>query len=234
MLVHLSGNLIGDRFLEALCNAKATLRRRLPGLDRPGQDMPHYSSLGLARVVLPVQRMAIEAAGVLSGDVLAKLLGGTESPTEAAVAVVEVVRSLELEPAAIAQALGLARSEFVAGLAKAIDLRAPGVTGGKIAVVSRRVVELVRWQAPPDAIRRDCLEMLDKAKRVVIATQDQAQRRLSRRLAGSAESIDKVLNERLEQVRQTGRGLVWFSSLLGEVIEESDRYLVLARQASAR
>ena len=231
MLVHLSGDLIGDRFLEALNNAKSTLKRGLTQ-DRLGQDMPHYSSLGLARVVLPVQRMAIEAAAVLSGDVLARLQGGTEAAAEAAV--VEAVRSLELEPAATAQALGLTRGELVAGLAKAIDLRAPGAPGGKIAVVSQRVAELVRQKAPPDAIRRYCLDTLDKAKRAVIATQDQAQRRLSGRLSGSAEGISKVLNERLTQMREAGRGLAWFTSLLGEVIKATDKSLVLARQASAR
>jgi len=231
MLARLSGDQIGDRFLETLNNAKSTLKRRRFTQDRLGQDMPHYSSLGLARIVLPVRRMAIEAAAVLSGDVLGKLQGGTEAPAEAAVA--EAVRSLALEPAAMAQALGLARDEFVAGLAKAIDLRAPGAAGGRIAVVSQRVAELVRRQATPDAIRRDCLETLDKAKRAVIATQDQAQRRLSGRLAGSAGSMDKVLNERLTQMRETGRGLAWFSGLLGKVIEATDKNLALARQASA-
>jgi len=231
MLVHLSGDQISDRFLEALNNAKATLKRGLAGQDRLGKDMPHYSSLGLARVILPVQKMAIEAAAVLSGDVLAKLQGGTETPAEAAV--VEAVRSLELEPAAMAQALGLARGEFVAGLAKAIDLRAPGAMSGRIAAVSQRVAELVRQKAPPDSIRRYCLDTLDKAKHAVIATQDQAQRRLSGRLAGSAESINKVLNERLTQMREAGRGLAWFSSLLGKVIEATDKSLLLARQASA-
>jgi hypothetical protein len=229
MLVRLSGDQIGDRFLETLNNAKAGLTRRLACQDRLGKDMPHYSSLGLARIVLPVRRMAIEAASVLSGDVLVKLRGGTERPAEAAVA--EAVRSLELEPAAMAHALGLARDEFVAGLAKAIDLRAPGAAGGRIAVVSQRVAELVRQKAPPDAIRRDCLETLDKARRAVIATQ--AQRRLSGRLAGSAESMNKVLNERLTQMREAGRGLTWFLSLLGRVIEATDKNLALARQASA-
>jgi hypothetical protein len=231
MLARLSGDQIGDRFLETLNNAKSTLKRRRFTQDRLGQDMPHYSSLGLARIVLPVRRMAIEAAAVLSGDILAKLQGRAEAPAEAAVA--EAIRSLELEPAAMAQALGLARDEFVAGLAKAIDLRAPGAASGRIAVVSQRVAELARRQAPPDAIRRDCLETLDKARRAVIATQDQAQRRLSRWLAGSAGSIDKVLNERLTQMRETGRGLAWFSGLLGKVIEATDRNLALARQASA-
>jgi len=229
MLVHLSGDLIGDRFLEALNNAKSILKRRLTQ-DRLGKDMPHYSSLGLARIVFPVRRMAIEAASVLSGDILTKLRGGTERPAEAAVA--DAVRSLELEPAAMTQALGLTRDEFVAGLAKAIDLRAPGAAGGRIAVVSQRVAELVRQKAPPDAIRRDCLETLDKARRAVIATQ--AQRRLSGRLAGSAESMNKVLNERLTQMREAGRGLTWFLSLLGRVIEATDKNLALARQASAR
>jgi len=230
MLVRLSGDQIGDRFLETLHNAKAGLTRRLAWQDRLGKDMPHYSSLGLARIVLPVRRMAIEAASILSGDVLVKLRGGTERPAEAAVA--DAVRSLELEPAVIAQALGLARDEFVAGLAKAIDLRAPGAAGGRIAVVSQRVAELVRQKAPPDAIRRDCLETLDKARRAVIATQ--AQRRMSDRLAGSAESMNKVLNERLTQMREAGRGLAWFLGLLGRVIEVTDKNLALARQASAR
>jgi hypothetical protein len=232
MLARLSGDLIGDRFQENLNNAKAGLRRNLYRRDNLGQDMPHYSSLGLARVTLPVQKMAIEAAAVLSGDILAKLQGSAEVPAEAAVA--EAIRSLELEPAAMAQALGLAMDEFVAGLAKAIDLRTPGAASGRIAAVSRRVVELVRRQAPPDTIRRDCLEMLDKAKRALIATQDQAQRRLSRRLVDSAESIDKVLNERLTRMREAGRGLIWFSGLLGRVIEATDMNFVLARQASAR
>ena len=231
MLARLSGDQVGDRLQENLNNAKAGLRRHLYRQDNLGQDMPHYSSLGLARIVLPVRRMAIEAASILSGDVLVKLQGGTERPAEAAVA--DAVRSLELEPAAMTQALGLARDEFVAGLAKAIDLRAPGAAGGRIAVVSQRVAELARRQATPDAIRRDCLETLDKAKRAVIATQDQAQRRLSRWLAGSAGSIDKVLNERLTQMRETGRGLAWFSGLLGKVIEATDKNLALARQASA-
>ena len=231
MLARLSGDLIGDRLQENLNNAKAGLRRHLYRRDNLGQDMPHYSSLGLARVILPIQKMAIEAAAVLSGDVLAKLQGGTEAPAEAAVA--EAVRGLELEPAAMAQALGLARDEFVAGLAKAIDLRAPGAAGGRIAVVSQRVAEFARWQAPPDAIRRDCLETLDKARRAVIATQDQAQRRLSRRLAGSAESINKVLNDRMMRMRETYRGLIWFSGLLGKVIEATDKNLALAQQASA-
>jgi len=231
MLARLSGGLVGDPFLETQNNAKSTLRRRLTQ-GRLGKDMPHYSSLGLARIVLPVRRMAIEAAAVLSGDILGKLQGGTEAPAEAAVA--EAVRSLALEPAAMAQALGLARDEFVAGLAKAIDLRAPGAAGGRIAVVSQRVAELARRQATPDAIRRDCLETLDKAKRAVVATQYQAQRRLSRWLAGSAGSMDKVLNERLTQMRETGRGLAWFSGLLGKVIEATDMNLALARQASAR
>ena len=232
MLARLSGDQVGDRLQENLNNAKAGLRRHLYRQDNLGQDMPHYSSLGLARVILPIQKMAIEAAAVLSGDILAKLQDRAEAPAEAAVA--EAIRSLELEPAAMAQALGLARDEFVAGLAKAIDLRAPGAASGRIAVVSRRVVELVRRQAPPDAIRRDCLKTLDKAKRAVIATQDQAQRRLSRWLAGSAESIDKVLNERLTRMREADRGLIWFSGLLGRVIEATDKNLALARQASAR
>jgi len=232
MLVRLSGDQIGDRFLETLNNAKAGLTRRLAWQDRLGKDMPHYSSLGLARIVLPVRRMAIEAASILSGDVLVKLRGGTERPAEAAVA--DAVRRLELEPAAMTQALGLARDEFVAGLAKAIDLRAPGAAGGRIAAVSQRVAELVRQKAPPDAIRRYCLDTLDKAKRAVLAAQDQAQRRLAGRLAGSAESMNKVLNERLTQMREAGRGLTWFLSLLARVIEATDKNLALARQASAR
>jgi len=231
MLVHLSGDLIGDRFLEALNNAKSILKRGLTQ-DRLGKDMPHYSSLGLARIVLPVRRMAIEAAAVLSGDILTKLRGGAEKPSEAAVA--DAVRSLELEPAAMAQALGLARDEFVAGLAKAIDLRAAGATSGRIAAVSQRVAELLRREAPPDAIRLYCLDTPGKARRSVTAAQDQAQRRLSGRLVGSAESISKVLNERLAQMREAGRGLTWFSSLLGEVIEATDKNLARARQASAR
>jgi len=232
MLVHLSGDQISDRFLEALNNAKATLKRGLAGQDRLGKDMPHYSSLGLARVILPVQKMAIEAAAVLSGDVLAKLQGGTETPAEAAV--VEAVRSLELEPAAMAQALGLARGEFVAGLAKAIDLRAPGAMSGRIAAVSQRVAELARQATTPDALRRYCLDTLDRAKSAVIASQDQAYRRSSARLAGSAESIDKVLNERLERMREAGQGLVWFSRLLDRVIHVADERRVQAQRASSR
>jgi hypothetical protein len=232
MLAHLSGDLIGDRFLEALNNAKSTLKRGFTQQDRLGKDMPHYSSLGLARIVLPVRRMAIEAASVLSGDILTKLRGGAEKPSEAAVA--DAVRRLELEPAAMAQALGLARDEFIAGLAKAIDLRAPGAAGGRIAVVSHRVAGLVRQKAPPDATRRYCLDTLGKARRSVIATQDQAQRRLSRRLTGSAESMNKVLSEPLTRMREAGRGLTWFLSLLGEVIEATDKNLARARQASAR
>jgi len=232
MLARLSGNLIGDRFQENLYNAKAGVWRSFYRQDRLGQDMPHYSSLGLARIVLPVRRMAIEAAAVLSGDILAKLQGSAEAPAEAAVA--EAIRSLELEPAAMAQALGLAMDEFVAGLAKAIDLRAAGATSGRIAMVSQRVAELVRQKAPPDAIRRYCLDTLGKARRSVTAAQDQAQRRLSRWLAGSAETIDEVLNERLTRMREAGRGLIWFSGLLGRVIEATDMNLALARQASAR
>jgi len=231
MLVHLFGDLIGDRVPENLYNAKGTLTRRF-ALDQLGKDIPHCSSLGLAHIVLPVRRMAIEAAAVLSGDVLTKLRGGAEKPSEAAVA--DAVRRLELEPAAMALALGLARDELIAGLAKAIDLRAPGAASGRIAVVSQRVAELVRQKAPPDAIRLYCLDTLGKARRSVTAAQDQAQRRLSARLAGSAETMNKVLNERLTQMRETGRGLAWFLSLLGKVIEATDMNLALARQASAR
>jgi hypothetical protein len=231
MLEYMSGALIGDRFLEALNNAKSTLNRRLPP-DRLGEDMPHFSSLGLARIVLPVQRMAIEAAAVLSSGILVKLQGGTEIPVEAALA--DAVQSLGLESGKIDHALGLGKAEFGASLAVAIGLRSPGGKGRRIAPVSERVAEILRQKAPPDALRSYCLDALEKAKGAVIMAQDQAQRDLSGRLAGSAESIHKALNDRFRQMREGGRGLVWFSKLLDEVIKVADKNHRDAEHASAR
>jgi hypothetical protein len=234
MLVHMSGALIGNSFLEALNNAKATLRRRLV-MSRPEADMPpmpHYSSLGLARIVLPVQKMAIEAAAVLSQDVLAALQGGAETPAEAAIH--EARRNLGIEPEGIVRDLGLARGDFVNGLAKVIDLRSPAVKSGRIGAVSERVAEFTRQKSPPDAIRRYCLDALDKARRAMIAAHDQAQRLSTGRLAGSAETIQTALNDELGRMRAAGRGLAWFSQLLARVIESADKSLVEARQAAAR
>lgn len=231
LLRHLSGAVIGDRFLAALNNAKSTLKRRLQtgGL---GGDMPHYSSLGLARVVLPIRRMSIEAAPVLSKDVLARLRGeSAEIPSEADIS--SLIRSLGLEPGTLPQTLGLARGELTSGLAKAIDLANPKQQH-RIAVVSDRVTAHVRQKGPPDPLRRSCLDAIEKAKRYLAATQDEAHTRTARRLTRLAQEVEKVLNDELDRARKMARGLEWFPKLVGEVAKKVDKQRVEAGQTSAR
>lgn len=228
MLVHLSGTLIGDRFAEALNNAKATLRRRFTG-DRTAVDrreMPHYSSLGLVRIVLPVRGMAVEAAGVLSGDVLERLRGSGEAPDEPAVA--DALRSLGLDPES---ATRLVANRLAASLADALDLRA--CARNRIAIVSERVTEHVRLRLQGEILRRECLDSLEKAKSAVVVAQDGLRGRLDEQLAGAVEVAASALDNRLAEMRGRDRGWVWLAKLLGGVIEAADRHWREAAKASA-
>lgn len=228
MLVHLSGTLIGDRFAEALNNAKATLRRHFTG-DRTAMDrreMPHYSSLGLVRIVLPVRGMAVEAAGVLSGDVLERLRGSGEAPDEPAVA--DALRNLGLDPES---ATRLVANRLAASLADALDLRA--CAKNRIAIVSERVTEHVRLRLRGEDLRRQCLDSLDRAKSAAVAAQDGLRGRLDEQLAGAVEVAASALDNRLAEMRGRDRGWVWLAKLLGGVIEAADRHWLEAAKASA-
>ena len=236
LLLHFSGSL-SDKFVEALNNAKGTVRRnKFEGPEEAGgrDETPHYSSLGLARVVLPVRRMAVEAATDLSKWVLDKLRGlSSETPADAVVQGL-VDDSLRLKLEVMARDLGLAKDAFGLVLAKAIDLRNPGQRQSKIGAVSERVGEFVRQKMLPDGLRRYCLEAIGKARDVVRLTQEETNRLMTSRVTSIAAVVEEVLSRHAEQAREADKGLVWLSQLANRASGVVDRYLVQARQGSAR
>jgi len=232
MLVHLSGEVIGDKFLEALNNAKATLRRRLQ-TGSIGHDMPHYSSLGLARVVLPAESMAIEAAETLSRETIARLCRSSEEPPSEAV-VSGIIGNLGLQREELMRTLSLDRDSFVKNVAKAIALQTQGRRTQKIDAVTIRIDEIARQKAPVDVLRRQSLEMMSKARGVLTATQDQAQRLITLGLAEAAQKLQDVVGTQLESIRRVEGGLDWLAAILARVVEEVERQLTDARRESGR
>jgi hypothetical protein len=232
MLAHLSGEVIGDRFLEALNNAKATLRRRLQ-TGSIGHDMPHYSSLGLARVILPVESMAIEAAEVLSRETITRLCRSAEEPPSEAV-VSGIVSSLGLQREDLLRELGLDRDSFVGKVAKVIALQTLGRRTQRIDAISIRIDELVRQKTPPDVLRRQSVEVMTKARGVLIAGQDDAQRAIQLRLAAGAQNLEDVVARQLEASGRTTGCLDWLAAVLARVVEDVERQLRDARKESGR
>jgi hypothetical protein len=230
-LLHLSGDLIGDPFLVAMNGARGTLRRRSLAQGSDGV-WSSYGGLGLARIILPVRRMALEAAALLSADVSAMLIGGSEPPSEAVAD--GLLSGLGLEPEALGSALGLARGEVAASLAGAIDLRGSGLRLERIECLSDRVAEILRQASPPEALRRHCLDVLGKAEAVVTAALDQAERECRALTGRLAEALRDALGRQLVQVRGSDHGLEWLGKLVARLVECVGGRLASAEQPTVR
>jgi len=230
ILLHVSGAVIGDRLLEPLNNAKTQFRQNLEARQM-APDLPHFSSLGLARIVLPVGKLALEATPNLSAAVLERLVGVAERPSDAVVA--DALRVLGLEPGVLADELGLTGPTIVDALTEELQLHADVRRLKKIAVVSARIGEITGQRADAEAIRKPCLDAIQAARDTLRAPVELANTRRTARTGRAEEHIRDFVNASLTAARKSGRGLKYVLELLDTTLVRLDGLLTRARLDSS-
>ncbi len=215
ILLHLSGAMIGDKFLADLNNAHSTLTRT-PGASGIGGERPHFSSLGLARVTLPVRRMSLEASRRLSEDVLARIAGTPELPSDAAVA--SAIKGLGLEHEAILASVGLDRPNLSAVLSKAVELKAQVRRLQKLTPVGEKLEELGKQRLQPEQLRSASLAAIRKAKQALQATLSAAVQKQSDIVRKSDQHVEDYLNQLLAEGFGTDHGLKYTGELLNRTL----------------
>lgn len=226
VLLHISGAVIGDRLLEPLNNARAEFRIRLQQRQM-AVDLPHFSSLGLARIVLPVDKLALEATPILSAAVLERVAGVPEMPPDAVV--VDALRALGFGPGVLADELGLTRPAIVEALINRLQLRPDVRHVQRIDTVSARIGEIIGQRANPEDIRRPCLAAIQAARGTLQAPGELARQRGDARQRQAEEHVRRFVNAAMTAARENGRGLRYLPELLDAVLGRLDVLLTRAR-----
>ena len=227
ILAHLSGAVAGGKFLQDLNNGLSTLARDLQGA---GRDDPHFSSLGLARIILPVRRMGFEAVNRLSQDLLGSLLGSAEQPADAAITA--KVQELGLTPEKMLTEAGLARPLVAAALARSLDLKTAARRLQRLSTVSDRVAEISRQKLEPETLRSNTRNYLDRSKTAVYQMLEAARQGLAQRMRRCERAVEGFGNALLTE--GGSRGLRYAGETLHRTLARLEKQIMDLKAASAQ